>query len=791
MDLFDDIIESIGIDTKYPLLHLLEKNLPKGIFEIISKNGNRISSNQDSFVDAVFEKILWEKSKKYNDLIHRETINNSLVYAWYIENIECLLVCSFYEADLGSVKESIQNIVTLCTDIFHKDQLLLKEKESLAIHKKQRDRKIQVLEKKYEDILIENQQQSAEYSKLLHSEIERQTGELKNSNKALKLAKKKAEAANLAKDAFLANMSHEIRTPMNSVLGFLELSLEDPIVHGDLQQNLSIAYNSAQGLLSLIDAILDVSKLERQKVVLEKKPFRLLDLIKKTIDTMTLEAQKKGLFLNYTIHPSTSKNLSGDYFRINQVMINLIGNAIKFTESGGVTLEVIPDKNKDELHFTIKDTGIGIPADRLEKLFDPFEQADMSSTRKYGGTGLGTAISKQLVELMGGRIWAESEKEKGSIFHFVIKIESIDDSEIEDLDLCGEPKKSDQKLDRSFKILLAEDIDENAILVKTRLEHQGHRITRVRNGQEAVDAFKKDLFDIILMDIHMPGMDGLEATTKIRSIENKKTDPIPIIALTASIMGNEIKSFIAEGMNSVVGKPIDFKHLNRVMDKLVPENKGVRILNEDSPDAFCSSQLANIKGVDFNAGMARWQNQEIYLKALINFSNQYENFSQKFLFWLDADEIEEAHQAIHALKGVAGNLSIIKVADIAQNIISALKKENIEIAGEHFKILDAELRSVILSIHQSGHQNETTFFLKTIDPDRLNWLIQKITDGFNQYSPDALKPFIQELQTYVHPERLKRMLNYSDDLDYDKAKTELKKLVKLLPLDRGGSDDVK
>ncbi|OGR14319.1 MAG: hypothetical protein A2277_20475 [Desulfobacterales bacterium RIFOXYA12_FULL_46_15] len=785
MDLFDDILESTEIDTKYSLIELLKKNLPQCDIEIISKNGERISSKQKPFVDADFEKALWGKAKNSNDLIYSENKNNFFVFAWYSENMQCLLICSFLEiSGISSIKKMISDIVMLCFEIFHKDQLLAEEKESLVIHKKQRDRKIQVLEKKYEDILIKNQRQSAEYSKLLHSEIQRQTSELKNSNKELKLAKKKAEAANLAKDAFLANMSHEIRTPLNSILGFLELSLEDPSIQDDLQQHLSIAYNSAKGLLSLIDDILNVSKLKGGKVVLEKKPFRLLELIKKTFDTMKIEAQKKGIFLEYDIHPSASGVFLGDDFRIKQVIINLIGNAIKFTENGGVVLNILPGQKKDEIHFMVKDTGIGIPSDRLDKLFDPFEQADMSTTRKYGGTGLGTTISKQIVELMGGQIWAESEKGKGSVFHFIINIESIDDKEIEGLEPCKELEEAGQKLDRNFKILLAEDTQANAILVRTRLERQGHIITQACNGREAVDAFQKDTFDIILMDIHMPEMDGLEATAVIRSAEMDTAEHIPVIALTASVMGNEIKKFIAAGMDFVVAKPIDFNNLNMVMDKLVPENKGVKRLEKKMPDnSFYKSNMPDLKDINYKTGLARWQDQDVYTKALIEFANQYKNFSKKISLWLDTGEIEQACLAAHTLKGVAGNLSIIKVADIAGTINSALKKKNIKTAMEQFVFLERELRSAVVSILKLETIPEPDTHLKKIDPDKIGRLIEKITDAFNQYSPHALKPLIRELETYIHHDRLKPMMNYSEDLDFDSAKNELIKLVKSLHLD--------
>ena len=785
MDIFDDIVEVSAIESNYPLLRLLEKKLPQCTIQIISESGGRIPSKIAQTIDKALEMALWKKAKQSKDFIFRKNENNFLICAWYLQNIKCLLICSLPDRfDPFITENMIPNVVTLCAELFYKDLLLAEGKEQLLIHKKQRDRKIQVLEKKYEDILVTNQKQSAEYSKLLQSEIKRQTSELKNSNKALKLAKKKAEAANLAKDAFLANMSHEIRTPMSSVLGFLELTLEDPTIRGDLQQYLSTAHNSAQGLLSLIDDILHVSKLEGGKVVLEKRPFRLLELIKKSCDTMKIEAQKKGLYLEYDIHPSLPGSFLGDAFRINQVLVNLIGNAIKFTQHGGVVIKIMPEKKKKEVHFMVEDSGIGILPDRLNKLFDPFEQADMSTTRKYGGTGLGTTISKQIVELMGGQIWAESEKDKGSIFHFIINIDACDDNAVEDIDRFKEKEKSGQNINRKFKILLAEDTDTNAILVKTRLERQGHHITHAHNGREAVDAFKKNVFDIVLMDIHMPEMDGIQATAIIRSTKMDTREHIPIIALTASVMGTEIKRFIAAGMDSVVAKPIDFKKLNMAMDKLVPEDKGVKnSKNTESGNSSCRSKEPRIDGVDYKAGIARWQDQEIYTKALISFADEYKNILSSFSSLLDSEQAEQAYQVIHKLKGTAANLSIIKVADIAGTINSALKKKNIKSVKKQFIFLETELNSVIVSILKLRKKKEPDGILKKIEPDRIGRLIKKMMSAFNQYSPQALNPLMKELENYIHRDQLIPILKNLDDLDFDAAKNEFIKLAESLHLD--------
>jgi len=787
MDIFDDIAEKYDSKAIYQFLRLVENYLPQYSFTIISSDGDRTFLNETINFDKDFEANLWKETKQLGNSLCSSPKENCFVYSLYLDKMQSLLICILSDtADIIATQKTITTLIRLCYELFDKDRLLAEEKELLMVHKQQRDKKIRVLERKYEEILIQNQKQSSEYSKLLHSEIRSQTAELKKSNKALTLAKEKAEAANIAKDKFLANMSHEIRTPMNSILGFLELILEDSSINDKIRRQLTIAHNSARGLLSLINNILDISKLENEKLILENISFRFAELVKKTIDTMTIEAHKKGLSLEYEIHPSITGSFSGDGFRINQVLMNLIGNAIKFTHQGGVTLRVMPGDKEGRFHFMVIDTGIGIPADRLKKIFEPFAQADMSTTRKYGGTGLGTTISKKIVELMGGRIWVESKKGKGSVFHFIIPADRISDDGPEKIHFVPDRELAVSKTNRRFRILLAEDIEANAILVKTRLERYGHVITWVCNGREAVDAFKKNAFDIILMDVHMPEMDGLEATAAIRSTQIDTDVHMPIIALTASVMRNEIKRFITAGMNSVVAKPIDFNNLNKVMDELVLENKGVKKLEEEKPaNPFYKLKMPNIKGINYKEGIARWQDQDVYKKALIEFANQYKDFSKKFSLWLDSSAIDQAYQATHTLKGVAGNLSIIKVADIAGTMNSALKKKNLKTAREQFVFLEDELRSAVVSILELENRHEPDILLKEIDPERISWLIQKIMDAFNLYSPNALKPLIQELETYVHQDRLKYMINYSEDLDFDSAKKELVRLVESLNLDCG------
>jgi len=507
----------------------------------------------------------------------------------------------------------------------------------------------------------------------------------------------------------------------------------------------------------------------------------------KSFNTMEIEARKKNLLLEYDIHPSLSGLFSGDVFRVNQVVINLVGNAIKFTRQGSVVLKIMPGDEKGQLHFMIEDTGIGISADRLNKIFDPFAQADTSTTRKYGGTGLGTTISKQIVELMGGRIWAESEKGHGSIFHFIISVDSIDDDMVEGADLSMETGRPLYKSARSFRILLAEDIEANAILVKTRLELQGHKIMVTCNGKEAVKAFQREPFDIVLMDIQMPEMDGLEATALIRSLESDTSEHIPVIALTANIMSKERKKILAVGMDSVVAKPIDFNKLFITMEELIPDSKEREILkNKVTANAFSESDLPRLEGVNIENGMNRWQNLDVYTKSLIGFADEYGNFIDSLSLLINAKDIDQAYQISHALKGVAGNLSVTKVADIAGTINSALKKKDMNDVEKQLALLKTELNKAIVSIRQLEKKQKIEVSLKDFDRPGIKKLIKKVPDAFDQYDPQAIEPLIKELEKYISKDQLKSVIKYIDDLDFDSAKNEFIKLIEVLHLDWEG-----
>lgn len=393
----------------------------------------------------------------------------------------------------------------------------------------------------------------------------------RKTKEIIEAEKQKAQASERAKHQFLANMSHEIRTPMNAIKGMTDILIRRQ-PKADQKEYLEGIKQSSDSLLVIINDILDISKIEANKIELEHETFSVTNLLKNVHSVMKFKAEEKGLELKKSI---SSENLTvkGDATRLRQILFNLIGNAIKFTEKGVVTTKITSEKegNTVHLHFTVSDTGIGIEEDRIEKIFRSFEQAYSDTSRKFGGTGLGLSISKKLIELHKGKIWVESEKGKGSQFHFMIPYEIAED-QIEQVQEQTSSSDTTAQL-KDIRVLLVEDNQFNAVVAKEELEDaiENVRVDLAENGAIAVEKVKSNEYDIILMDVQMPKMNGYEATKTIRSFDNDKSKT-PIIAMTANVLKEEVDKCYNVGMNDFIGKPFDTAELLQKIHNLKTKN---------------------------------------------------------------------------------------------------------------------------------------------------------------------------------------------------------------------------
>ncbi|KAJ3033765.1 hypothetical protein HDV00_005841 [Rhizophlyctis rosea] len=401
-------------------------------------------------------------------------------------------------------------------------------------------------------------------------------GKVAERTKELEAARKQADAASAAKSAFLATMTHEIRTPLNGIIGLGAILAESPL-NADQKDLVASIRECSDGLLIIVNDVLDFSKIEAGKMELEDTPFNISQCIRTALYPLTLRALEKGIYLNHEIQQGTPTMLVGDVTRLKQILINLVGNSIKFTAEGGVTVKVLSRQvvqKRWELRFDITDTGIGIPEDSLHMLFQSFTQVDSTITRRYGGTGLGLAITKKLVQMMGGTIGVESEMGKGSTFYFTLKFDAAE---------VPAPKADETTADAlkdfailyPMKILMAEDNMVNQKLAIRMMSKLGYQMDIANNGEEAYNMVKaENSYELVFMDMQMPIMGGIEATEKIRHDPEITKQPF-IIALTANAMDTDRQKCIAAGMNAHVSKPVK-------MDILVETMKsfGIRLQTE-------------------------------------------------------------------------------------------------------------------------------------------------------------------------------------------------------------------
>lgn len=504
------------------------------------------------------------------------------------------------------------------------------------------------------------------------------------AEKALVEAKAEAERANRIKGEFLANMSHEIRTPMNSVLGMAELLQETPL-NKEQKEMLSIVESSGETLLSIINDILDFSKLEASKMTAEKISFQLLPIIDSIIYTFQSSATEKKLKLLTNISNEADVNIISDPTKLSQILINLVGNAIKFTNAGGSVTICVKLKATGSsfgiLSLQVIDSGIGIKAEAIEHLFDSFTQAEQTTTRKFGGTGLGLAISQKLAHLLGGKIQVSSIQGQGSTFEVQIPLEFKPVTQQDKL----KRKKPDQVRTQhkpQFKahILIVEDVTPNQILIKKMLSKFGLNLSFAENGLIAVDMAKTSHFDMIFMDCQMPVMDGYTATQKIREFDST----IPILALTANTSSEDSQKAIASGMNEVIIKPIQLSTLEKVLYRWLGQAKDKQA-DSTQPDTSTLKNKLSIINYDTLKNL-QWEMEEafeeVYQTIFTSFNSTLEKLQQKH------NDNETVIRLYHSLKSQSATLGAEQLADIAEMYEAKSRKgevDNLETSVEEIK----------------------------------------------------------------------------------------------------------
>jgi len=814
MDIFDDILTDQKEESEV-FFSFLKKHLFFCDFYIITDSGKKLYSSDQPRLDHDFEKLLKKKAFNNKDVVSKKNPESGKIfYAVYLTDMNGYAV--FFPVDDSSSSffiKILNNFINLATDYYFQKKSFENENELLLSHKKHRDRKIRTLEQKYQELLIENQRKNADYSEQLREEITLRTKELEKSNKELSAAKEKAEEASVIKSEFLANMSHEIRTPMNGVIGMTNLLFKTGLDEKQLRYAEAIKI-SGNSLLNLINDILDFSKIEAGKLNMEKISFSIVSVMDNISDIIGFKAYEKGIEFLCFPDPDVPDFLKGDPYRLNQIITNLAGNAVKFTNKGRISVKaslINESSNRVFLKFSVKDTGIGISADQQKKIFSKFTQVDTSTRRKHGGTGLGLAISRQLAEMMGGEAGVNSEKGKGSEFWFTAEFTKDNkkkgkykpDSDIEkmrilvltdnenlsevlvkhfkywkasaektnntsdalniineasangkpydliltdddtyglkiiefaevikkseslfstglilvkypeklvnkskelfeaeinkplrkselikslDIFLKSDNKKSgikksesdeeEKNLKKNCKILIAEDNLTNQQVAEGILENLGYEADIAENGLKAYDMFINNNYDLVLMDIQMPEMDGIEATGKIRLFEKKeKRVFVPVIALTAHAMMSDKEECINAGMDDYITKPLSFDALEGILKKW---------LKKEGLDHFFSETETNdVKIWDKEKFLNMLMNdQSLAERVLKSFLNSMPGMIKELKTLINSNSTKEAGYMGHKIKGAALNIAAPELSTIAMEIERDCNLVNIDLLSD-------------------------------------------------------------------------------------------------------------
>ena len=565
--------------------------------------------------------------------------------------------------------------------------------------------------------------------------------------------KEAAEVASITKSTFLANMSHEIRTPMNSIIGFSELAMDDDI-SPKTNEYLNKIIENSNWLLQIINDILDLSKIEAGKMELESIPFNLEANLSSCKSMILPKASEKKLMLHFYAEPSIGKSLVGDPTRLRQVFLNLLTNAVKFTNVGTVKLAAVVTESYDDsvtLHFEVKDSGIGMTPEQIKKICDPFIQADTSTTRNYGGTGLGLSITKRIIEAMGGALMVESTPGIGSKFYFDLTFKAIDIPVNHDADEHSDAGKILSKPFFEGEVLVCEDNYMNQLVIQEHLEKVGLRAEFAENGQSGVNAVQRRLqngekpFDLILMDVHMPVMDGLDASEKIKELQIET----PIIALTANIMKSDLNIYTESGMVDYLGKPFTTQELWRCL-------------------------LKYLKPVDQQDDRNVEEDGTLQNKLRMRFFQDNQTKFKEITDALNAKDIELAYRFVHNLKSNAGMIGKTGLQNAAAEAEAMLKNGAIPATGKQMLLLKTELNCVLEELKALIAPTVTQIESGDFVSEQKLAVFEKLKNMLDNINPECVN-MLDEIRTVSGTEELVRHI---EDYDFESAAQTLAKLMK-------------
>jgi|GEM_PF-3517857 len=595
---------------------------------------------------------------------------------------------------------------------------------------------------------------------------------VQDKDKDLQEAQLEAETANSAKSRFLASISHEIRTPMNSIMGTTELLMNTEL--DSLQaQYLSKIRHSSKSLLRIINNLLDFSRIESGMLDIEKVPFSLDSLFERIYDHCANSARQKGLEFTFYTDPDSPRYLKGDPTRLAQIMINLVNNAVKFTEQGYIRVEVIPvsvKPDKVQLQFRVRDSGTGIHPDQLHKIFESFLQEETSLTRRHGGLGLGLSISKHLVQMMGGEIRVESEVRQGSCFYFLLWFESVEEEseKAHALEAIPETERDDreakpsyvQKGIKNLRILLVEDNDTNRELVREMLEEAGATVTESTNGIEALQTLQTQDCDFVFMDLEMPEMNGLDAVKRIRKAQgpdseypgsSENIDPaIPVIAMTGHASTQDREKCLQAGMDDYISKPFNLEKILEVVRHWERTTSKGDMVTEKSYSNASTNPALDTTTTDLRTStLGQEQLQKIRRRFLQKYSQQENTLAD----YLEAGEWEKGFRFVHDSKTMAAYMGDQHLYNSAVNLEQELNSRSELPSNALIQNFQNSLQATCQNLKQEveNAKEEADPLPGAEDLNNLASILEKIYPEVEQNKPRSCKPLLDELQQYSWP----------------------------------------